>query len=151
MLTLVKFLHLLGACLFVGNVIVSGLWKALADRHDSLELARFATRLVNLTDLCFTAGGATLLALTGHLLAQDRGGVLANDWIVASYVSFGLSGALWLFGLLPIQLRQARLLAEATTHLPTGYRRLSRLWAMIGVPATLLGLPPLLWMGSQAL
>ena len=76
MFSLIKSLHLLGACLFVGNVIVSGLWKALADRVDDLALARFATRLVNLTDVCFTGGGAVLLTLTGHWMAQRHGGVV---------------------------------------------------------------------------
>ena len=92
MFSLIKSLHLLGACLFIGNVIVSGLWKAMADRVDDLALARFATRLVNLTDVCFTGGGAVLLTLTGHWMAQRHGGVLANDWIVAGDSRLSRSG-----------------------------------------------------------
>ena len=68
---LTKTLHLLGACLFVGNIIVSGFWKALADRTNDLAVARFATRLVNLTDAVFTGGGATLLAVCEALQRPD--------------------------------------------------------------------------------
>ena len=150
MFSLIKSLHLLGACLFIGNVIVSGLWKAMADRVDDLALARFATRLVNLTDVCFTGGGAVLLTLTGHWMAQRHGGVLANDWIVASYLAFGASGFLWAAVLVPIQRCQARLLRDATEVIPAAYRRLARWWAAVGVAATLIGLPPLVWMAARS-
>jgi hypothetical protein len=72
MQTTLKTLHLLGVCLFMGNIIVSGFWKAMADRVDELAVARFATRLVNLTDAVFTGTGATLLLVAGHSKALRR-------------------------------------------------------------------------------
>ncbi len=140
---MIAFLHVLGACLFIGNIMVSGFWKTFADRTRDTATMRFACRLVNLTDLVFTGGGAALLLITGHLLAQNHGGVLAKDWILAGYALFGLSGALWALFLVPIQLQQLRLLREASVPAPAlaKYFRLSRWWSVIGVVATALPVP----------
>lgn len=137
-----KSLHILAVCLFFGNVVVSAFWKVYADRTRNLAVVTFATRLVNLTDMVFTATGATLLSVTGHLMAGQFGGIASQAWIYQAYTLFGLSGGLWLFGLLPIQIRQARILATATDGvIPAAYWPLVRRWNWIGVPATLLPLP----------
>jgi hypothetical protein len=94
MQTTLKTLHLLGVCLFIGNIIVSGFWKAMADRLDDLAVARFATRLVNLTDAVFTGLGATLLMAAGHAMAGQHGGIATNPWIVWSYAAFGCCATL---------------------------------------------------------
>jgi cation transport ATPase len=62
---------------------------------------------------------------------------------------FGLSGLIWLFVLLPLQLRQRKLLAQ-TTQITAQYRRLSRLWQLWGALATLLPLPILYFMITKS-
>ena len=111
-----KSLHILGASLFLGNIIVSAFWKVLADRTGNYSVIRFATRLVNVTDAVFTGLGATLLLVTGHLLAANYGGILSNDWILWSYVLFGVSGAIWIAVLVPIQFKQAHMLRMSPTE-----------------------------------
>lgn len=150
MQTTVKTLHLLGVFLFIGNIIVSGLWKAMADRVDDLAVARFATRLVNLTDLVFTGLGAAILLVAGHAMAGRHGGIGANPWIWWSYAAFGLSGFLWIAVLVPIQIRQARLLRNTQRAIPADYKRLARIWSIVGIVATLATLPPLYWMVARA-
>lgn len=143
-------LHILGACLFIGNIVVSALWKVAADRSGDYAVIRFATRLVNLTDGVFTGAGATLLLVTGHLLAKQYGGVLAQGWILWSYILFGLSGAIWLAVLVPIQFKQARLLRLAQAGVvPDAYHRLARLWWGAGLLATALPLPALYLMVAK--
>jgi len=145
-----KSLHILGACLFLGNIIVSALWKVLADRTGNYSVIRFASRLVNVTDAVFTGLGATLLLVTGHLLAENYGGILSNDWIVWSYVLFGASGAIWIAVLLPIQFKQAQMLRTSTTEvIPKAYFRLARIWSIAGILATLLPLPAVYLMVSR--
>lgn len=145
-----KSLHILGACLFLGNIIVSALWKVLADRTGNYAVVRFATRLVNITDTVFTGLGAALLLWTGHLLAANYGGVLANDWIVWSYGLFGVSGAIWVAVLLPIQFKQARMLHASTTEaIPHAYYRLAHLWSFAGILATLFPLPAIYLMVAK--
>lgn len=137
-----KSLHILGVSLFIGNIIVSALWKVLADRTDNYAIVRFATRVVNITDMAFTGLGATLLLVTGHLLADNYGGVVANEWILWSYVLFGISGAIWIAVLVPIQIKQARMLRPVSAQkLPKEYHRLARIWWVAGTLATLFPLP----------
>jgi hypothetical protein len=136
----IKVIHLLCACLFLGNVIVSGVWAALAERTGSHEIIKFSNRLVLLTDVLFTASGALGLVITGHLMADRYGGDTAHGWITWSYALFGLSGLIWMFVLVPIQLRQRSLLARFD-YITADYQRLSRLWQIAGAVATLVPLP----------
>lgn len=145
-----KSLHIAGACLFIGNIIVSAFWKVLADRTRSFPVVSFATRLVNITDAVFTGLGVTLLLVTGHLLAGDYGGVVSQSWILWSYVLFGVSGALWILVLVPLQLKQARILrASQTATIPDEYHRLARLWSFAGTIATVMPLPAIYLMVSK--
>ncbi len=136
----IKVIHLLCACLFLGNVIVSGVWAALAERTGSHEVIKFSNRLVLLTDVMFTATGALGVVITGHLMADRYGGDTAHGWITWSYMLFGLSGLIWAFILVPIQLRQRTLLARFD-YITADYMRLSMVWKIAGAIATLLPLP----------
>ena len=144
-----KITHILCACLFIGNVIVSGVWAAVAERTQDHTVIRFSNRMVLVTDVLFTAGGSLGIVITGYLMADRWGGEAAHPWIRWSYMLFGLSGLIWLFVLLPIQLRQRRLLAQ-TTHITAQYRRLSRQWQLWGALATLLPLPILYFMITKS-
>ncbi len=145
-----KSLHILGASLFLGNIIVSAFWKVLADRTGNYSVIRFATRLVNVTDTVFTGLGATLLLVTGHLLAGNYGGILSNDWILWSYILFGVSGVIWIAVLVPIQFKQAHMLRMSSTEeIPKEYHRLARLWSLAGIFATLFPLPAVYLMVSK--
>lgn len=145
-----RSLHILGASLFLGNIIVSAFWKVLADRTGNYSVIRFATRLVNVTDTVFTGLGATLLLVTGHLLAGNYGGILSNDWILWSYVLFGLSGAIWISVLIPVQFKQAQMLRMSPTEeIPQAYYHLARVWSLAGILATLFPLPAIYLMVSR--
>jgi uncharacterized membrane protein len=138
--TNLKVVHLLCACLFLGNVIVSGVWAALAERTGRHEIIKFSNRMVLLTDVLFTATGALGVVITGHLMADRFGGDTAHGWITWSYMLFGLSGLIWACVLVPIQLRQRTLLARFD-HITADYLRLSRVWQIAGAVATILPLP----------
>ena len=105
--------------------------------------------MVLITDVLFTAGGSIGIVLTGYLMADRWGGESGHPWIRWSYILFGLSGLIWLLVLLPIQLRQRRLLAQ-TTSITAQYRRLSRQWQLWGALATLLPLPILYFMITKS-
>jgi len=63
--TLLKALHVLGAVLFVGNIIVTAVWKGMADRNGRPEVVGFAQRPVTLTDWIFTFGGCCWFSAPG--------------------------------------------------------------------------------------
>jgi len=60
-----KSLHLLGVVMFLGNIIVTGWWKFMADRTKNPVIIAFAQRQVTLTDWIFTAGGVILVLAGG--------------------------------------------------------------------------------------
>jgi uncharacterized membrane protein len=136
----VKIAHVLFACLFVGNVVVSGVWAAMAERTRDHTIISFSNRLVLVTDVVFTLGGSVGVVTTGYLMSHQWGGESAHPWIQWSYILFGLSGLIWLLVLLPLQLRQRQILRQ-TTRITPQYLRLSRLWQVWGAVATVLPLP----------
>lgn len=136
----VKIVHVLSACLFLGNVVVSGTWAALAERTRNYEVIAFSNRLVLVTDLLFTLTGALLVVITGSMMAHRYGGASSQDWIAWSYALFAISGLIWALLLVPIQLRQRTLLRRDKAV--TGeYLRLSRIWQISGAIATVVPLP----------
>ena len=54
---LVKFLHVLGVIIFLGNIIVTAFWKVLADRTKNCTIISYSQRLVTYTDIVFTLTG----------------------------------------------------------------------------------------------
>ena len=140
MYELYKFLHVLGAVLLVGNVTVTSVWKVFADRAGEPRIIAFAQRLVTGTDWAFTGGGAALVILGGYGMALGADVPLAGlGWMLWSQVAFVVSGALWAFVIVPIQLAQSRLTRACARDpaMPPAYRALARRWILWGVISTL--------------
>src|SRR5215831_15540816 len=131
---LLKSLHVLGAVIFLGNIIVTAVWKALADRTGNPAVVAYAQRLVTITDFAFTALGAALIAVTGPMMARRFGGVGAASWLTWGMGLFAASGVIWVVILIPVQIAQARMARQFATQreVPEGYRRLSTVWNVAG-------------------
>ena len=140
---MLKSIHLLGAFIFLGNIIVSALWKVMADRTKNTSVIQYACRLVNITDIIFTGLGATLLLVSGHVLAVPFGGISAQQWILQSYILFVISGIIWIATLVPIQIKQTKLTKNLneTEAIPEQYYKLARLWSVLGTIATIVPIP----------
>jgi uncharacterized membrane protein len=140
--------HVFGVVIFLGNIIVTGVWKTLADRTKEPHVVAYAQRLVIVTDIVFTAVGAALIALSGPILAEDLGGVGGPAWITWGLALFAGSGIIWVAVLLPIEFAQARLAKQfaAGGPIPDRYWQLSTRWAVFGTIATLLPLANLYFM-----
>jgi uncharacterized membrane protein len=144
-----KTLHVLGAVLFLGNIIVTGWWKVMADRTRNPAIVAFAQRQVTLTDLVFTAGGAALIIGTGIGNAVIHGmDYKSIRWLAWGYWLFIVSGVLWLAILIPVQVAQARMARSFANggEIPEQYWRLGRIWIVVGVIATVIPLANLYWM-----
>ena len=146
---LLKALHILGAVLFLGNIIITGWWKVMADRTRDPVIIAFAQRQVTLTDFVFTAGGAALLLGAGVANATLHGmDYLRIGWLAWGFWLFVASGVLWVTVLIPVQWKQAKL-AKQFGHggiIPAEYWTLGRIWITVGIVATLLPLANLYWM-----
>lgn len=146
---LLKSLHLLGVVLFLGNIIVTGWWKVMADRTRQPAIVAFAQRQVTLTDWIFTAAGATLVLVGGVGNAWLHGmNFLEIHWMAWGFWLFTLSGVLWAAILIPVQIAQARMARQFAGGgaIPVRYWRLGRIWLWVGALATLIPLLNLYWM-----
>ena len=135
--------HVLGVVLFLGNIIVTAVWKVLADRTQSPPVVAYAQRLVTVTDIAFTATGAVLIFVSGQVMADDFGGVFSGPgWLTLGWSLFVASGVIWAAILVPIQVVQARLARSFrdAQAIPERYWRLSTLWTVFGAVATALPL-----------
>jgi len=138
---LAKALHIFGAVIFLGNIVVTGVWKALADRTRNPVVIAYSQRLVTITDFLFTALGATLVLITGwFFLAKNFGGINDIYWLSWSFWLFIASGILWVAVLIPVQIMQSKLAKNfrADDEVPDQYWKLSKVWEVVGTIAVVL-------------
>jgi uncharacterized membrane protein len=136
---ILKFLHILGVILLVGNVTVTAVWKVFADRTHNPVVIAFGQRLVTITDWFLTGVGIAFVVIGGYGMVYvadlDPFGAF---WLVWGQVLFVLSGLIWALLLIPAQIRQAREargFAEGG-EIPPSYRRDAVRWIFWGVVAT---------------
>ena len=98
-----KALHILGAVIFLGNIIVTGVWMLRAERTRDPSVLRFAAEAVNWADVLFTGPGVILVLWNGLTLAEQLGGIYRTSWITVALGLFLLSGIVWVVFLLPYQ------------------------------------------------
>lgn len=146
---LLKSLHILGAVLFLGNIIITGWWKVTADRTRNPVLIAFAQRQVTLTDYVFTAGGVVLILATGigNAVLHDMD-YLSIRWLAWGFWLFVISGVIWVLILIPVQIAQAKMAKQFANGgaIPESYWRLGRVWYIFGAIATVLPLTNIYWM-----
>ena len=138
-----KTAHILGAVLFVGNLVVTAVWKLLADRTREPKIVAFAQTLVTVTDVVFTGLGAVTVLVTGMLMIVPYRIEFWNVlWMMWGLGLFVVSGLVWILVLVPIQMKQARLARAFADggEIPDSYWRLGRLWMIFGLVATVLPL-----------
>lgn len=143
-----KTLHYLGVILLAGNITVTAVWKVFADRNGDWRIVRFGQNLVTGTDFGLTIPGIILTMVGGYGSAWMMGySPFEPLWLVWSQVMFVLAGMIWLFILVPIQIRQARLANtwESQDDLSEEYRELSRRWITWGLISTV-PLCAILWL-----
>jgi len=129
------FLHVLGAMLFLGNIITAAFWKLSAERGKDLAHLRRVARNVMTADYFFTLPGVVMLIATGHIMASLRGYPLTElNWMTASEALFVASGLIWMAVLIPAQRKMIKetAVSEAAGALTAAYRKASRTWDLFG-------------------
>lgn len=135
-----RLIHIAGGILFIGNIVVTGVWMLMARRTNDLRVISFASVMVDWLDLVFTGPGVFLILVSGIVLATPWGGVLGASWISAAVAMFAFSGVVWIVFLLPCQRRLVRLSDEAAASgapLPWEFHDILRKWFFWGAVATL--------------
>jgi uncharacterized membrane protein len=137
-----KVVHIAGVVIFLGNIIVTGVWKVMADRTQDPRIIAYAQRLVTITDWIFTAGGIVLILLGAYGMVFTASLDPTQFWLALGQSLFVASGVIWAVILIPtqiVQAREARAFA-AGGPIPDTYWRLTRRWVIWGTIATLLPL-----------
>lgn len=147
--SLLKTIHIFGAILVLGNIVVTAWWKAMANRTRDPRIIAFAQSQVTLTDYLFTFPGAVMVVASGDFIAYA---LMADSWQIPwltwGRLFFIASGLIWVLVLIPIQVKQARLARAfaAGGDIPTLYWTLSRYWYAFGSLAVVLPVANLYWM-----
>jgi uncharacterized membrane protein len=133
-----KSLHILGAVIFIGNIITSAFWRAHMENPGVDRMRMHFLAGITRGDRWFTLPGLFLIIGTGVAMAMLAGfPMLRTTWIVASIGILLLVGLVYHFALAPLQKRmRAQLLAGAETASPANgdYASLSwrwQIWAAI--------------------
>lgn len=129
-----KFTHVLAAVLFVGNVVVTGIWTAICFRARATHPFALAARAIVVTDWIFTLGGGAVLVVSGVALAVGRGlPIWGTPWIRQALVALVVATTAWLVFLVPAQRAMLHLPSDNDAVLTRVYRR----WNLIGWASTL--------------
>lgn len=144
------FMHVFGAILFMGNLIVTAAWVSSAKGTGSAATLNFAARGIIKTDIFFTTPGAVLLLLNGGLIGTEWFKMGAS-WLMLGATLFLVSGIIWLVMLIPLQKKLVA--ATATEELSDTAIQLVKKWFRFGGIATMLAfvalvlmvLKPTLW------
>ncbi len=133
-----KFIHVLGAAVLFGTGLGIAYFMFMAHRTGHAGVIAVTARFVVLADLIFTATAVVVQPVSGWLLARSIGlSPLDESWIVVSLLLYVLVGLCWL-PVVFIQMRMRKLAHEAAVDakpLPDAYRRLFRIWFVLGWPA----------------
>jgi uncharacterized membrane protein len=142
-------LHVFGAVILLGNVLVGALLLGITDARGSAPVNAFVSRFIGWADAVFTAPGCILLLATGLPLSAPWGGWRAAPWTRWGTLSFVAAGALWLLVLVPLQQRMMTV-TEPADGTPSAWQRLARLYTVPGLASVALLLAALAWMVSKA-
>jgi uncharacterized membrane protein len=136
-LILLRWLHVLGACVLLGTGAGIAFFMLMAHRTKDARLIAHTASIVVIADWIFTASAVVAQPITGALLTHALGWSFSEGWIVLSLALYVLTGAFWL----PVvwiqhRLRDlARTTAAANAPLPEAYHTLYRIWFICGFPA----------------
>ena len=105
------FLHIGGAVVFLGNIIVTAAWMLMAERTRIVNVIHFSAKAVIRADLLFTLPGVLLILMNGFAMvfAQwgGQGAFHQLSWITVALALFTASGVIWVGILIPVQHRMA--------------------------------------------
>jgi uncharacterized membrane protein len=142
------FLHVLGAVLFLGNLIVTAAWISMARRSQNPEALRLGVRGMMVTDAIFTTPGAILLFLNGGILSTAYFKAGHAHWLYIGIGLFAASGILWGSTIIPTQKKLARAMEKMPLGgpVPPECELLLARWFRFGGIATALPLIALVFM-----
>ena len=133
-----KTLHILAVILFLGNTITGAFWKMHGDRSGDPKIMAHTLDGIMRSDRIFTVPGVIMILIFGFgAAAIGHYPIFRTGWIWMSLILFGIAGASYTRGVVPVQIK-LRDLARAGmggNFDKAEYERLSRRWGFWGTVA----------------
>ncbi len=132
-----KFIHILGAILFLGAGAMTAYYKLRANRADDLRIKLWYHREMVLADYLFTAPSAIILPLSGIWMVELYGLPYTTPWVLWPIVGFIVTGLLWLPAVY-LQIKMRNLVEAAVQsggELSPRYKHANFWWMLLGIPA----------------
>ena len=134
---IVKTLHIISATILFGTGLGIAFFFFRSQFTDDLQEKLYAARTTVLADYIFTAPAVVIQPLTGFWLVRHGGFTWTDTWLSVTYAIYILAGACWL-PVVWIQIQLKTMLAHSVLtgeQLPDRYKKLFRLWFLLGWPA----------------
>ena len=148
-----RFLHILGAVMFLGNIVTGAMWMIVTDVTESPSMFRFSIRAINIADLIFTGPGVVLLVLNGAFMATNWNGLWSAAWLKWSLILFILIGVLWSSILVPLQIKFENICEDKNVfrslYVTSSFRKLLVAYFVVGSITIILALVILFLMVSK--
>jgi uncharacterized membrane protein len=133
----IKTLHIISAAILFGTGLGIAFFFLRSHFTDNVQDKFYAARTTVLADYIFTAPAVVIQPLTGFWLIQHGGFNWHDLWLSTTYGLYIIAGVCWL-PVVWIQIELKRMLAHSVATgeaLPGRYKRLFRLWFILGWPA----------------
>jgi uncharacterized membrane protein len=139
-----KFLHIVGAILFLGNITTAAFWKAHADKTRDPKIIAHALAGVMKADRVFTMPGVMIILIAGFAAALiARLPLFRTAWLAGGISLFVITAIIFMARVGPLQRRMlalARGSGDGQSFDWHAYDKLSRSWAIWGSIAVLVPL-----------
>ena len=147
-----KALHIVAVILFLGNTITGAFWKAHGDKTGDPKIMAHTIDGIIRSDRWFTIPGVIMILVFGFAAAGiAHYPILRTAWIWMSLILFGISGAAYMRGVVPVQSKLRDLAREGIggAFNRAEYERLSGRWNFWGTVAIVTPLAALALMVSK--
>lgn len=136
---ILKYLHILGACVLFGTGMGIAFFMFFAVRSKSVEVIASVAPLVVLADYIFTLSAVFVQPITGALLVHSVGYSFFDHWVLLSIALYIFIGICWIpVVFMQIEMKNIALQASSKSEpLPDRFYMLYRRWFVLGWPAFL--------------
>lgn len=134
-----KWIHIISSMLLVGTGFGSAFYLYFIHRTRNVQAIAEVSRLVVRADFWFTTPAVLIQPISGIALASIAGYSLTQNWLVWTFILYGLAGLCWL-PVVWLQIQMAKMAMQAQNQqeaLPARYWQYTRYWEWLGYPAFL--------------
>jgi uncharacterized membrane protein len=131
-----KLIHVLAVIFFVGNIVISILWKIHGDKSGDPQIIAHTMRGIILADKIFTMPSVGILILAGFGAAGIGFlPVFETGWILWGLILVIISGIAFMTKVVPLQKELLRI-AGSDNFDKEKYKAVSKQWNLWGIAAT---------------